>query len=174
MRETKKVTLSAMLVALGTVMMVLGAVFEVVDLSVCALASLLVVFAYIELGSPYVFLIWICTSLATALMFPGSIVWVEYLFVFGIYPILKAYIEKLPRAFWLPLKIGFINLMTWAIIILLQLVFGTPLFSSELFIMKVFAYILVNVAFVAYDAFMTVMIRLYFDRIRKRFKKFLK
>ena len=174
MRQTKKVTLSAMLVALGTVMMILGALFEIVDLSVCALASLLVVFAYIELGAPYVYLVWLCTSLATALMFPGSIVWIEYFFVFGIYPILKAFIEKRPRVFWLPLKLGFINAMTWAIIGLSQLVFGAPLFASELFIMKVFAYILVNVAFVVYDAFITVMIRLYFDRFRKRFKKFLK
>ena len=47
MRQTKKITLSAMLTALGTVLMVLGAFIDVIDLSVCALASLLVVFVYI-------------------------------------------------------------------------------------------------------------------------------
>ena len=52
MRQTKKLTLSAMIVALGTVSMVLGAVIEVFDLTAVALASALVAFVYIELGSP--------------------------------------------------------------------------------------------------------------------------
>ena len=52
MKETKKLTISAMTVALGVVFMVVGAVFEVLDLSTAVLASLLVVFIYIEIGSP--------------------------------------------------------------------------------------------------------------------------
>lgn len=174
MRKTKKITLSAMLVALGTVFMVLGAVFEVLDLSVCALASLLVVFAYLELGSPYTWLIWLCTALASALIFPGSVIWAEYLLVFGIYPILKAYIERLPRWSWLPVKLIFINAIVWALIFLVDLIFGTPFLESELFWMQAVTYALINIAFVAYDMFITVMVRLYFEKFRHRFKKFLK
>ena len=174
MRETKKITLSAMLTALGTVFMVLGAVFEVLDLSVCALASLMVVFAYIELGSPYTWLIWICTSLATALLFPGSIVWLEYLLVFGVYPILKAYIEKLPRWSWWPIKILFINGVVWALVFLVEWLLGVPFFDGDLFIIKVASYVLINVAFIAFDIFITIMVRLYFERFRHRFRKFLK
>ena len=47
MNNTKKLAISAVLVALGTVFMVLGAVIEVMDLTVCAIASLIVVFIYI-------------------------------------------------------------------------------------------------------------------------------
>ena len=39
MRETKKLALSALLVALGTVFMMLGSFVEVLDLTVCALAN---------------------------------------------------------------------------------------------------------------------------------------
>ena len=59
MSQTKKITLSAMMVALSTAFMVLGAAINVLDLTVCALASMLVVFVYIEIGSYYPWLVWI-------------------------------------------------------------------------------------------------------------------
>ena len=174
MKTTKKVTLSAMLVALGTALMLLGSVIEVLDLSVCAIASLVVVFVYLELGSPYTWLVWLCTSLCTALVYFGSIVWVEYFLVFGIYPILKAYIEKLPRAFWWPIKLVFINAVIWAVFAICELILGIPFFGEDTMIIKVAVYALINIAFVAYDMFITVMVRLYYDKIRRRFKRFLK
>ena len=82
-----------MMVALSVAVMALGAVFEVMDLSVCALASLFVAFVFIEVGSPYTFLVWICTSIITFIFFPASMVSLEYLLIFGIYPTLKGYIE---------------------------------------------------------------------------------
>ena len=163
-----------MLVALGTSLMLLGSVIEVLDLSVCALASLIVVFVYLELGSPYTWLVWICTSLCTALIYSGSVVWVEYFLVFGIYPLLKAYIERLPRWSWLPVKLLFINAVIWAIFALCELLLGIPFFGEDTTFMKVAVYVLMNVAFIAYDMFIGVMVRLYYDKIRNRFKRFLK
>jgi hypothetical protein len=57
MKQTKKLVISAMLVALGTVIMRVGAYLQIADLAACALASLFVVLAYIELHSPYTWLI---------------------------------------------------------------------------------------------------------------------
>ena len=175
MRKTKKLTLSALLVALGVTFMALGAFIDVLDLSVCALVSLIVVFVFIELGSPYTWLVWLCTSLISALLFPGSILWVEYLFVFGVYPILKAYIERAPRITWLPIKLGFINAVVWALFLVVELLFKLPVFEEGANLLwKIAIYILINVAFMVYDAFITVAVRLYFEKFRKRFKRFLK
>lgn len=174
MRKTKKITLSAMIVALGTVFLVLGAMVDVLDLSVCALSSLLVAFVYIEIGSPYTFIVWIATSLLTFVFFPGSIVWLEYLLVFGIYPIIKAYIEKLPRKVWLLLKLLFFNAVLVAMIFLVELILKMPFFGFENLLIKVGVYVLFNVAFIAYDIFITVLIRFYFERLRNRFKHLLK
>lgn len=174
MRNTKKITLSSLLVALGVIFMSLGAVIEVVDLTACAVASLLVVFAYLEIGNPYSWLIWLCTSLISLLMFPGSFVWLNYLGVFGIYPILKAYIEKAPRFLWWILKLVYINIVIWAMIFLVELIFSVPFFDTELWIMRVALYLLINVAFIAYDLFITVMVRIYFGKIRQKFIRFLK
>jgi len=154
--------------------MALGAVLEVLDLSVCALASLLVVFVYLEIGSPYTFLVWICTSLISALVFPGSILWVEYLLVFGIYPILKAYFERLPKIFWWIVKLVYFNFVIWALFLVVEFLLGIPFFEGDNLIWKAALYVLMNVAFVAYDLFITVMVRLYYDKFRKRFLRFLK
>ena len=174
MKTTKKVTISAMLVALGTAFMLIGSVIEALDLTVCALASLIVVFVYLEIGSYYPWLVWICTSLSTALIYSGSIVWVEYLLVFGVYPLLKAYIERLPRVSWWLIKLAFINAEIWGIFAIAELLLGIPFFGEEGIIMKVALYVLMNVAFIAYDMFITVMVRVYYDKFRRRFKRFLK
>ncbi len=174
MRQTKKITISAMLVALGVAFMALGAVIEVMDLSLCALASLLVVFAYLEIGSPFVWLVWLCTSLATFLCFPASIIWIEYFLVFGVYPILKAYFEKAPRILWIPIKLAYINAIIWLLSLGVQLILGIPFFDGETLLVNVVLYIVINVAFFVYDMFITVSVRLYFGKIRHRFSKFLK
>ena len=174
MKTTKKVTLSAMLVALGTVLMLVGSMIEVLDLSVCAIASLIVVFVYIEIGHPYTWLVWLCTSICTALLYSGSVVWVEYFLVFGIYPLIKAYVERMPRWTWFPVKLAFINAVIWAIFAICELLLGLPFFGEDTVIMKVALYVLMNVAFIAYDMFITIMVRLYFEKIRRRFKRFLK
>ena len=174
MSQTKKITLSAMVVALGTAMMIVGAIFEVLDMSVCAIASMLVVFVYLEIGSYYPWLVWVCTSLATALLYPASIIWAEYLLVFGIYPLLKAYIEKLPRWSWLIIKLGFINAVIWVIFLICEKLLGVPFFEEEGTVMKIVLYVLMNLAFLMFDLFITVMVRFYYDKLRPRFKKFLK
>ena len=174
MSQTKKITLSALLVALGTVFMIIGATIEVLDLTVCAMASLLVVFVFLEIGSYYPWLVWICTSLATALLYSGSIIWVEYALVFGIYPLIKAYIEKLPRWSWIIVKLAYINAVIWALFAVCELWLGLPFFDTDGTLMTVILYVLMNLAFIAYDIFISVMVRFYFLKLRPKIKKFLK
>ncbi len=163
-----------MMVAFGTAIMILGAVIEVLDLTVCALASLVVVFIYLEIGSYYPWLVWICTSLATALIYPGTIIWGEYLLLFGIYPLIKAYIEKLPKWSWFLLKIAYVNAVIWGVFCISELLLGIPFFGDEGKTLIVITYVLMNVAFVMYDLFITVMVRFYYAKIRPRFKNLLK
>ena len=168
MKETKKLTLSAILTALGVVIMLLGAVIEVLDLSVGAIASLIVVFVFVEIGKPYHWLVWICTSLLTALIYPGSALWVEYLLIFGIYPILKSYIEKLPRWSRWPVKLAYINAVVAFLAFAMEKLLGIPFFEDEGAWMRALFWILLNVAFVLYDFFLKVLLRVYFAKYRDR------
>ena len=180
MRETKKLTLSAATVALGTLFMVLGAVFEVLDLSAAVLASLLVVFIYVELGSPYTWLVWLSTSLLTFICYQGSLMWLVYLTIFGIYPILKGYIERLPRVTWLPLKLVFVNAMLTVLVLFAEILTGISFFGDlgETLIpaewMATILWIVMNAAFLLYDRLIIVMLSFYRVRIRPRIKNLLK
>ena len=174
MRATKKLTLSSILTALGAVIMALGAMVEVLDLSVCVLASLIVVFIYLEIGSPYTWLTWLATSLISFLIFPGKTVWLNYFLIFGVYPLLKAYIEKLPRAVWLLIKLCYANAVIVAMFFLMELVFGVPLFEKDALWLKAVLYVVINVAFIAYDLFITMAVRIYFLKIRPRIASMLK
>ena len=180
MRQTKKLTLGAMIIALGVLFMTLGYFVEALDLTVAALLSLTMAFAFIELGSPYTYIIWLATSLLGGLFFTASLVWLTYFLIFGIYPILKAYIERAPKWSWIPIKLLVFNAMLIILIFVSQLIVGVPLFSvgeelSEYAVyIKVGLYVLCNIAFFVYDVFMTVMIRAYLTRLRHRFSRFLR
>ena len=180
MKETKKLTISAMTVALGVVFMVVGAVFEVLDLSTAVLASLLVVFIYIEIGSPYTWLVWLATSLGSFLLYPGSLMWLVYLFVFGIYPILKGYIERLPRFLWIILKLVFVNIAILLLVLLSEVLVGVSFFGdvSDINLAPGIVYailwVMMNIAFILYDWMIALMLRFYFVRIRPKIERILK
>ncbi len=174
MRSTKKLVLSAILSALGTVILVLGGVLDILDLSAAALASLLMAFAYIEIGSPYTWLIWIVTTLISALILPASLMWVEYFVAFGIYPIIKGRIERLKRPLWIPLKLLYANAAFAVVLLVSTFVLGVPFFESELLWMRVLIYALVIVTFIVYDLCITACVRFYLEKLRPRFKNLLK
>ena len=173
MRPTKKITISAMATALGAALMAIGAVWELVDMALAAVASFLVVIILIEVGSPYTWLVWLTTSLITFVFFPGSTVWLMY-FVFGVFPILKYYIEKLKRPFWFVLKLVYVNISIIGLMFLVDLIFGLPLFETDILILKIVLYGVLNVAFFAYDRLLTLLIRLYVGKYRQRFRHLFK
>ena len=94
--------------------------------------------------------------------------------VFGIYPLVKAYIEKLPKWSWLIVKLVYINAVIWGLFAICELLLGIPFFDAENRIMAIVIYALMNVAFIAYDVFITVMVNFYYIKLRPRFKNFLK
>ena len=180
MRKTKKLTISAVTVALGVLFMSLGAVFSVLDLSASALSSMLVAFAYFELGSPYTWLIWLSTALLSFVFFPGSLVWLTYLLVFGIYPILKGYIERLPRIFFIPLKIVFVNAMMAVMLLFAEVLTGQSFFGDvtaipfDPTVVYAVLWVMLNVAFFLYDRLLVVLSAFYAHRIRPKIQNLLK
>ena len=183
MKQTKKITLSAACIAIGILFMALGAFIEVLDLTVAALSSCLMAFVFIEIGDKYAFGVWLGTTFLGIVFFTGSLVWVTYFLICGIYPILKAYIEKLKRPFWIPLKLGFFLISATLLILMSEFILGIPFFEDTLNVpffennMDLFRAIVFGALIAAlfvYDIFMTVMIRTYFSTFRPRIKSILK
>jgi hypothetical protein len=163
--------------------MALGAFVEVLDFTASALCSLIMMFVFIEIGSPYTFFVWIATSVLGLIFFPHSLVSVTYFLIFGIYPILKAYIEKLKRVFWFIVKLAYFLFASGAMIAVSELVFGIPFFTDDLnipffesnqMLFRIIIFALLIAATFVYDIFLTVMARSYFSVLRDRIKRFLK
>lgn len=180
--KTKKLTLSAVLAAMGVVLLLIGSVVEMLDLSMAAMASFLCIFAVIELRRGYPWLIYATTATLSIILMPFSLGGWCYLLFFGFYPIIKEKIEKLGRTSSWIVKIVAYNLLVTAFICIFKLLFlndfnivieelsvmlgGTDSFA----LMAICVYVTMNVIFVLYDIALTRLITLYLVRLRAKFK----
>jgi hypothetical protein len=102
-----------------------------------------------------------------------------YLLVFGIYPIIKGYIEKLRRVLWWPLKLIFGAVSMTVMFLACTYVLGLPLMEDELLglptsVIYLVTALLALVAFAAYDVFLTAVVKVYVFKVRPKLKNILK
>lgn len=160
-----------MLCALGVVILGLGSVIEVLDITVAVIASLLIVYAVIEIGGVYPWLIWIVTSIIALVLLPMKTPVLFYAFLAGYYPILKEKIER--RMARLPawgIKFGVLAVALGVIWGVIQLLTLDLLENEGGWIMMVVTLVLSVFAFVLYDICLTRLITLYFVKLQKRFR----
>jgi len=179
--RTKKITLGAVLAAIGVVLLTVGGLIEVLDLSMAALASFFCIFAVIEMGKGYPIMIYVTTGMLAVLIMPQSLSGWIYLLFFGYYPIIKEKLEKLHLAFSWILKVLVFNLALAVYVMISYFLFFGELelllkeFSSlfggmdigRILIAIIFA--ILNVIFIIYDFALTKLITLYFIKIRQKF-----
>lgn len=156
---------SAVLSALGVVVMLLGTVISVLDLTMVAIASIFVFFAIIEMGSPYQYLIYVTTSVLAVLLLPDKFSAVLYLMFGGIYPVLKQKFERLPPLVSWILKAVYFNAVLVATVLGAKYLFNVD--EEELTIML---FAVGNAAFFLYDIAMTKLITYYLLGLRKKFR----
>lgn len=173
MKKTKKLALAAILSALGVVVLLLGSIITVLDLTAVALASILIMLAVIEIRGAYPYLIWLVTGVLSMLLLPDKFGALVYLVFGGIYPIFKAMYERLhPALSWI-LKFGTFNAMLAIMILIASYVMGLTE-TGLAFTLPVFA--LCNFTFFIYDIATTHLVTLYLVKLRKTLglKNFLK
>lgn len=182
-QKTKRLTVSALLCALGAVMLCAGRLFDgSLDLSMAALASLITVWAAEELGSSYPWLIWLVTALLALLLMPFNTAAWEYLLFAGIYPMLRVLLERVPVVLRVVIKMVLFNgVIALGVLVLWQLLFPTA--QSYPAALGAFlggegahwgyslaVWITANGAFVLYDFVIGRFIGAYRNVFRKRFK----
>lgn len=164
--RTKYLTVSAMLTALGVILLGLGSLINTLDLTVAALASILCVWAVIEMGKTYAWMIWLVTSFLAILLLPRKTPGCFYLFI-GLYPILKERLERLPRAVEWVLKIVIFHAMI-ALCWLVLRIFVPEEAALEFGWLLLATYALALVAFLLYDYALTKLISFYLQKLQKR------
>ncbi len=157
-----------MFAALGVILLYLGSIVEVVDISMAVIASLFCVLAVIEYGKGAPWMVFLVTAVLSLLLLPNKSPAVYYAFFFGFYPILKAYFERLDKVrAWIFKEITF-NVCLAVMIVLIKLLFMPSV--SIPFMMYVIAIVLCEGVFVLYDIALTRLITFYMFRLRHRFK----
>lgn len=169
-RQLKYLTVSAMLSALGVVLLGFGSLVEVLDLTFSAIASLLVVYAVIEMGGAYPWLIWLVTAVLSILLLPQKTPALFYGLFMGFYPMVKAKAEKLPRPLSALLKTGVFHLCLVAILLLWKLFFPAALEEYKVVWMAALLWGLAFFTFWVYDYALSRLITLYLLRLCQRFR----
>lgn len=156
-----------MLAALGVVLLWLGSIVEVVDISMAVVASLFCVFAVIEYGKSAPWLVFAVTAILSLILLPQKTPAAMYALFFGYYPILKEKLERLPRALsWVLKEVVFNVALVLMLVLSRFLLFGNE--AQTLWFYIAFT-VLAEVAFPIYDIALTRLISLYLYRLRKRF-----
>ena len=169
-KRTKYLTVSAMLSALGVIFLALGAFIEVLDITTAVLASMLCIYAVIEMGGAYPWGIWVVTSILSLLLLPIKTPALFYALFAGFYPILKEKLERLKRPLAFVLKLAVFHLSLGAIVLLLRLFFPEQLDWGGMQWLPIAMYVLCVAVFLLYDLALTRVITFYLIRLRQRFR----
>ncbi len=164
--NARRVAFSGLLSALAFLSMLIGALTDVLDLSMFVFASLCIVFAVIELGPRWSFLIWGVTALLCVLLLPSKAAAMIFLFG-GVYPIAKAYLERFPRFLAWVLKIALFNLLLFAFLFVVNRILGLTEAGYRFALLEI---AVGNGAFILYDICLTACITVYLLKLRRRLR----
>ncbi len=161
---SRKIAFSAIIAALSVVFLYIGSV-SVLDLSAVVVCALLTMLVVVEAGEKFAWLTAAVTGVLSLLLLPNKLLAVEYIFAGGIYPILKAAMEKLPYWFGWIAKISLLDTMLLLTIALSKLVFtaGEPFYDFTLPVLAIG-----TVFFILFDLALTTCVTAYITRLRKR------
>ena len=163
--RTKRMAVCAMLCSLGVVILYGGALLDVFELCVVAIASFLIVPVVIEYGRAYPWIVYLTTTVLSLVLLPQKMPGAVYL-IFGFYPIVKAYAEQLPRAICYLIKQLIFILAEILLIAASHFLIGAedmPLwYNALLFVM---GFVTLNLFDIALSRLITVYIKKYRQRI---------
>ena len=172
MKRTKKLTLCALCTALTVILLLLGSFVEVLDLTMAGVGCCFVIFMHLELGGIYPFFLWGASATLSLLLLPSGGAGLFFALI-GLYPLLKAMLERLPRTVEWVLKILICLLILTAYVLLARFVFLLPDAVLSGFLLPVFL-LVATLAFIAFDIALSRLIVFYGIKIRPRIAHLLK
>lgn len=167
LEKTKNLALSSLMAAACFVLMYVGSVSGVFDLCAVVACAMIVIFAVIEIGGIFPWLIWLVSSTLCIFMVPDKFVALEFALFGGIYPMIKASLEKYPPFISWSLKFAFFNVVFTGAYYIATYVFSIYNLG---FTIGVAAYVLANIFFFIADVAFTLMISIYMTKLRPRLK----
>lgn len=165
-KRTRATVLSAMLTALGVVILWIGYASRIADLTSVVVAAVIIVIAQVELGHPWTWMIGGATAVLSFILLPDKLLPIIYL-CFGVgYPLIKRAVGRAGFVIGWIFKLIYCNLLITGIIALAKFVFMLP---DDEYGFSILIYLLANAIFICGDFFIDSVTLLYARRIRPRF-----
>ncbi|MBS6502960.1 MAG: hypothetical protein KH415_15290 [Clostridium sp.] len=162
--KAKEITLSAILVALTNIILYLNFLLPISTISILTLASLLIPIALIKGSIKSAFLVYIASSIIGFFILPINII-LLYILFFGIYGIVKYYIEKLNKLYLeIFFKIIFCNISLFISIFVFKSFIAIEITKLPLWLL----WIIAQPVFLIFDYALTLLISFYMQRIHNR------
>lgn len=149
MKSTKKLALASIFTALSVIVLFVGSVFQTLDLSAAAFASLIILVAFIELGKSWSFGVYLAVSVISLLILPYKVAALIFAAFAGFYPIVKEPLNRI-KPIWLSYtaRIACFNVFLAIFIYLAKEFFGL---QEEFGGFTAVICVLANVTFVVFD-----------------------
>ena len=174
MKTVKKTALAGLFSALSVVILLLGSIIDVLDMSVAAIASFIVALILIELKGKYPWLVYAVVSVLSTILLPNKFGVLLYVCFFGWYPMLKFVLDsKLKNAALRALcKFAAFALGTASMLLLYVKLFSGVIFEEGQNLIAL-TVILSVLAFFVYDLALGRLLLLYCVKWRKYIEKYL-
>ena len=164
----KRLTFCAMLVALGVIFLGIGALIEVLDISMAVIASICVIIPMIEYGKGTPWMVYAAISVLSLLLLPNKFPAALFALFAGFYPILKEKLERKNTVIRWILKELIFNISLAIIVLLYFFLF----FKGTIQVpwMIAVAIVLAELVFILYDKAISKLITIYVMEFRHKFK----
>ena len=166
--NTKMIAFNGILGALAVVCLLLASVLPTNKLSFYALSSFFMAVVIIESNIRAGWLFYLATSLLSLIIVPEKLSLVPYVIFFGLYGIVKYYIEKLNKLLLeYILKFVYFNICMGIALLFVSKLFGYDLTVKLPWWLLIIA---LEIVFFIYDFVYTLFINYYRDKLKPRLK----
>jgi hypothetical protein len=166
---TRKITITGILSAFVTIVLVIESVAPTGRLGFYVLAGFLLPVVILECGVKWGWASYLISSAAGMLIIPEKLNILPYIMFFGVYSLLKFHIESLRKP-WLEIliKLAAFNLFLWPAWSIMKTFIPPALTEGTLVIV---AGLVSQVLFAIYDILFTAWIRFYFEKIAPKVRR---
>ena len=162
--KAKEITLSAILIALTIIILYLNLLLPISTISILTLASLLIPIALIRGSMKSAILVYISSSIIGLFLIPINII-LLYILFFGIYGIVKYFIEKINN---MPLEILF-KIIFFNIILFISFFIFKTFISIQITKLPIgLFWIMAQVVFLIFDYALSLLITFYLEKIHTK------
>lgn len=170
MASSKNIALGGILSSLTLILLYLTSILPTSRLFLLVVCSLFTAVIVIETDIKNGWLFYFVTSIAGFFLIPDKVIAVLYIFLFGIYGLLKAHVEKNNKAKFLEYiaKLGLYNILLFIMYYVARLFIGSINIVLPYPLWAVF--IGLQAAFMIYDYVFTIFISYYYKHINRKIK----